>query len=137
MAVDPDFGLDNFNQPKILNDSQTLVNNILMLLFMRPGSYPSLPHLGINIQQYLYKFFDEIDTNEIKAQIVAQCSDFLDTIQNGSFDVYKTTQNNTPVLLLVLPVRVDDAVSSLVIGITLSNIGDLIFNFQFDKTIIS
>ena len=137
MGVDPDFGLDNFNRPKVLNESQTLVNNILTLLFMRPGSYPSLPHLGINIQQYLYRFIDEISTDEIKARLVAQCEEFLPNVQSGEFDVLKTVKDGHPVLLVVMPVMIDDTLTSLIIGITLNGIGDLIYNFKFDKNAIA
>lgn len=136
-VVDPVFGIDNFNKPKTLNESQTLVNNILMLLFMKPGTYPSLPKLGIYIQQYLYMFFDEINVDVIKAKIAAQCEEFLPNIQDGTLDVLKTTKDGKPVLLVVLPVRIDDELTGLVIGTTIDSIGKLIYNYQFDKNAIA
>lgn len=135
-GVDPVFGIDNFNKPKTLNESQTLVNNLLMLLFMKPGTYPSLPNLGIYIQQYLYMFFDDINTNYIKSQIATQCEEFLPSIQNGSLDVHKTTKDGKPVLLITLPIRIDDELTGLVIGTTIDSIGSLIYNHQFDKNAI-
>ena len=58
--IDPTFGLNNFNQTKVLSETETLVNNILMVLFGKPGFYPSIPALGMNIGQYLYNFADDI-----------------------------------------------------------------------------
>lgn len=135
-AVDPTFGIDSFGSQKVLSESETKVNNILTILFMRPGSYPSLPLLGVYIQQYLYVPFDDINTEEIKAKIGSQCQDFVDDIQSGSLDVIKTVYEGRPMLLVVLPVKVEEEVTGLVIGITLNSIGDLIYNFNYDTNAI-
>ena len=53
MAVlrEPAFGMNDFHAPKIMKDTDVLVNTILMILFGRPGFYPSLPTLGIFIKK--------------------------------------------------------------------------------------
>ena len=136
MGVDPDFGLDAFGNPKVLNESQTLINNILMLLFMKQGAYPSLPKMGIEIQRYLYEFFDEIDTEDIKARIASQCSEFVPEVQSGELDVIKTVYYGQPCLLVTMPIRVDDELTGLIIGISLDSIGSLIYNSKLDKSIL-
>ena len=60
-SVDPAYGVNDFNETKVLSESQTLINNILMILFGKPGFYPSIPWLGMDIYQYLYSFEDGID----------------------------------------------------------------------------
>ena len=50
-SVDPVYGVNNFNETKVLTEAETLVNNILMILFGKPGFYPSIPSLGMDIQQ--------------------------------------------------------------------------------------
>ena len=57
---EPAFGLDNFGKPKILKDTEAFATTVLMILFGKPGFLPSLPDVGMNIQQYTYAFFDEI-----------------------------------------------------------------------------
>ena len=104
---------------------------------MRPGAYPSIPYLGIYIQGYLYKPFDEIDCVNIKAKITAQCRDFIEDVESGTLDVMKTMYNGQPTLLVVLPVRIENEVTGLVIGITLSTIGDLTYNFVYDKNALT
>ena len=136
MAIEPDFGVDNFNNPKMFNESETLVNNLLMLLFMKPGSYPSLPNLGIDITQYLYMFFDEINTNKIKNDIATQCVQFLDCIEAGTLDVQKVFYNNKPLLLIILPVKIEDKVTGLALTLTTNGVGNVIYSFKYDNTII-
>lgn len=132
MPVDPQFGVDNYNRPKVLNESQTLVANVLTLLFGRPGFYPSIPHLGMNIQQYFYMFEDEFDVNFIKSQLAKQCRDFIDVIANGEFDIIKTHYNDQPLLIFVIPTIITHAESNLLLGITYNN-GEYRFNFTFDE----
>ena len=99
--IDPAFGVNDFKTAKITSESETIVNNILTLLFMRPGSYPSIPHLGIHIQDYLYQFFDEINCDDITSLIAAQCQEFVPSVNSGSLVVKKTvTESGKPVLLI-------------------------------------
>lgn len=136
MAIEPDFGVDNFNQPKMFNESETLVNNLLMLLFMKPGSYPSIPNLGIDINQYLYMFFDEINVEKIKYDIATQCVQFLDAVEAGTLDVRKIVYKKKPLLLLILPVRIEEKVSGLKLALTTNDAGNIIYNIEYDNTII-
>lgn len=132
MAVDPQFGIDSYNRAKVASESQTLVNNILMILFGKPGFYPSIPQLGMNIQQYLYTFEDEFDTNYIKSQLAVQCQDFIDVIEDGSFDVIKSTFNGQPLIIFVIPTIITKTETNLFLGITLTKNGEYRFNFTFD-----
>lgn len=133
MAVDPTFSKNAFNKPKILNETETTVRNILTLLLGRPGFYPSIPNLGMDISQYLYNFTDDLDTNSIKAQLASQCTDFMDNITDGSFDVQVTRYKDQPTLLFILPVIVADESSDLVLGITINKVGQMVYNYVFNK----
>lgn len=133
MAVDPVFGVDAYNRTKVLSESQTVVHNILTLLFGKPGFYPTLPQIGMNISQYLYSFQDSFDTNVLKATLASQCSDFIPQISDGSFDVIKSTYNGQPLLVFKIPTIITNNKSDLVLGVTLDNQGDFKFNFVFNK----
>ena len=54
--VEPNFGLDDVGKAKQLNETEALANAILNLLFGKPGYFPSMPNLGINIQSILQSF---------------------------------------------------------------------------------
>lgn len=130
---DPSFKINDYNQPKILSTLETYVNNIMMLLFGSPGFYPSIPELGMNIKQYLYKFEDEIDTEEIKSKLVSQCEDFLPEVQAGDLDVLLTQYHGKTTLLFVLPVIDDLNNYSVVLGISTNARGEIIYNFKENK----
>ena len=89
--VDPTYGVNEFNKTKVLSETETYVNNILTILFGKPGFYPSIPTLGMDISQYLYKFEDEINVDRIKAILANQCSEFLPLVESGDIDIIKTT----------------------------------------------
>ncbi len=57
--IDQSFGVDAFNRAKYKNETETIATAILNLLFAKPGYFPSMPDLGINIQNILYSFWDE------------------------------------------------------------------------------
>lgn len=128
-TVDPTFSTNNFNKPKVLSTMETYVNNMIMLLVGKPGFYPSIPTIGMEIQKYLYMFIDDINTNNIKSTLASQCSDFLPQVQDGDFDVIKTEYKNRPMLIFQLPVIDDTKRHSVSIGITTDEYGKLMYNF--------
>lgn len=66
---------DSMYKPKVLSTFELGVNTILTLLFMKPGQFPSIPELGIDIESYLFEYADDkrIPT-DIKNKLIDQCS---------------------------------------------------------------
>lgn len=65
--------VDEFHKPRVISTFQMCINSVLTLLLMKPGQYPSIPELGINIEQYLFEYADDKTlpdkiTNEINEQ---------------------------------------------------------------------
>lgn len=133
MAVDPQFGANVYNRAKVLSESQTIVNNILTILFGKPGFYPSIPSLGMDITQYLYSFADNFDTDFLKSQLAIQCKDFVEHISNGSFDIVKSSYNGQPLLIFVIPAIIAETESNLLLGVTVNDKGEYSFNFTFEN----
>ena len=135
MPIDPTFGTNDYNKPKMLTNLQTYVNNILVLLFGKPGFYPSIPSIGMDIAQYLYKYEDEINTDEIKAKLISQCRDFLPEARDGSLDIYKTTYKERVLLIFKLPSITDLPTCDVAIGVTTNDHGEMVYNFiENDQT---
>lgn len=133
MAVDPVFGLNNYKKPKSLSESETIAYNILTLLLGKPGFYPSIPQLGMNISQYLYSFEDTFDTNFIKSILAAQCSDFIPQITDGSFDVIKARYKEQPMIVFKIPTIISNVRNEFVLGVSMDKQGAIQFNFVFNK----
>lgn len=66
---------DDMYKPKIKSSFQLCIDTILTLLFMKPGQYPSIPELGIDIESYLYEYADDATIpSRIKNELNRQCN---------------------------------------------------------------
>lgn len=131
MAVDPAFGVNSFNTPKYLSESETVAMNILMILYGKPGFYPSIPVIGMNIRSLLYQSLDDIDTDVLKTQLVQNCGAFITQVRDGTFDVKKAVYQNRPLLVFIIPVIVKQVSQRIAIGITTNEKGESIYNFNY------
>jgi hypothetical protein len=135
MSVDPAFGVGEFGTPKLYSESETLANNIIASLFAVPGSYPTMPNFGMAIQDYCMGMMDDIDVDDLKSRLVDCCSDFSQVVNDGQFDVIKTTKKDSngddvPLLLLVIPTQYQSKSKSLIIGIT-KDTKNIAYNFKW------
>lgn len=67
--------VDALNKPKVVSTFQLCINSILTLLFMKPGQYPSIPEIGLDIEQYLHDYSDRNGIlKEIRDKLYDQCN---------------------------------------------------------------
>lgn len=67
--------VDEFHKPKLITSFQMCINIILTLLIMKPGQYPSIPELGVDIEQYLMEYSDdETIPTKVTNAIYDQCN---------------------------------------------------------------
>lgn len=135
MAIDPGFGTDNFGSPKMYSETETLVNNILTVLFGKPGAYPTMPNAGMDVCKYVLTLFDEINEENLKNQLIQNCSSFSGVVNSGDFDVIKTilkdvNDNDAPTILFKIPTMIKNVSRSLIIGVTSSN-NQVSYNFSW------
>lgn len=66
---------DSMYKPKVISTFEMCINTILTLLFMKPGQYPSLPEIGIDIESYLMEYADDPKIPQtIKDKLAEQCN---------------------------------------------------------------
>ena len=132
-GIDPKFGVNAFEKGDYSNESQTVANNFLALLLGKPGFFPSMPELGIYIQSYVYQHFDDIDVGAIKAEVIRQCDELMDWVNDGSFDVIKTKnqKNGSPMILFKLPVQEKDITKHFAVAITMGDNNSISYNFTW------
>ena len=77
---------------------------------MRPGNMPSMPHIGINIGQYVQPTMQQqLDVELIKGLIVSNCEDLLPQLSTDELLVTVVMDEfNKPVLLIKIPIYVDE-----------------------------
>ena len=85
--------VDEFHKPKVIDTFDMVVNSILTLLVMKPGQYPSIPELGIDIEQYLYEYSDD---KSIPSTIVTKIYDQCNLIQATGIEVSCFISHTTP-----------------------------------------
>lgn len=75
LGYDVALDYDSAYKPKVLSTFEMCINIIQTLLFMKPGQYPSIPELGIDINSYLHRYADDhMVPKTIKTQIEEQCN---------------------------------------------------------------
>lgn len=87
LGYDVAFDVDSMYKPKIVSSFDLAINIVLTLLMMKPGQFPSIPELGIDIESYLFEYSDDKSLPaEIKNKLSDQCN-MLD-ISGLAIDVY-------------------------------------------------
>jgi hypothetical protein len=127
--LNPTFGVNDYDRPKVLSTMESYVTDILMILFGKPGFYPSIPSLGMDIGSLLYKFEDEVSAEELKTELENQCHEFSKEIDTGNMDVVTTTYKNHLMIIFILPLIDDTKKVRLSLGVTTNNRGEIVYNF--------
>lgn len=135
------FELNEFNQPRIRSELETVKDIVLFILFSKPGQYPSLPNIGLDIQGMLYGYYDELDVDDLKRKIISQC-EALDTyFEKGCIQIKKTKYKNKPSLMIQIagtesfpPGYMKDYITEsknqYLIGITYDELNNMIYNIN-------
>ena len=126
-----DFGTDDFNRPKVLSLKESYSRLLLNILILKPGNLPSLPHIGINIKQYLYRLESEIDIAELKDKIYEQCNELLPLIMSVDMRIFITKQDNQDILVLYFPISIDMQQEAILYAFIQNEKGELRYNTMF------
>lgn len=130
------FGLDNFGKQKTMTQAQSVAQMLVNLLLMKPGQIPSLPHIGINIQQYMYKFEEDLDLSFIKNQIAEQCKSILPYLDITNMQLLLVPYENESILYIYAPLSVLVEEEALIIGFKRSNsTNEVTFNYKTTNAI--
>ena len=100
IGYDTTFELNEFNEPRIRSEIEVVKDIILFILFAKPGQYPSLPHIGLDIQSKLYSFYDELDESDLKFKINDQCKAMGMYLNEGVVQIKKTKYKGHPSLMI-------------------------------------
>ena len=139
LGFDATFEINDFNQPKILSDVEMMKNILLYLLFSKPGDYPSLPEVGMNLNDLLYNYYDDIDESLIKDRLIQQCPALEFFFNSGNIQIKKVKYRNQPSMIIhisgkpVYPkgyMTEGDGTNEVLIGITFNEMKELMLSIQ-------
>ena len=120
---------DSSYKPKVISSFELCINAILTLLFMKPGQYPSIPELCIDIESYLHEYMDDKSIpGKIQEQIQDQCNriNLIGIQVQVSIDTTETNQG-----ALIIEITGDERVaygsesSKVIVGITYDKLNRL------------
>ena len=91
---------DSMMKPRVISSFDLTINSILTLLLMKPGQYPSIPELGLDIESYLYQYSDDED---LIKKLQAKLRDQMNRLDISGVDVEfysDITNDGKPVLVV-------------------------------------
>lgn len=100
IGYDTTFELNEFNEPRIRSEIEVIKDVLLFILFSKPGQYPSLPTIGIDIQSLLFSFYDEIKEDDLEYKISEQCKAMGLYFNDGTIQIKKTKYRGNPSLMI-------------------------------------
>ena len=138
---EPAFGLDKFRKPLVYEDWEVVAQSIIIVLFGRPGFYPSIPQLGIHIQDYMNERLDMIDTDELRGKLMYQLSIISDLIQTDDIKIVVTKKlvgYNSPALIIFIPIYKGEDKNNIAVSIVQSSKDSVSYNYEIvDSSLVS
>jgi len=140
IGYDLTFELNEFNEPRIKSEIELIRDVVLFICFTKPGQYPSLPYVGLDLESMLYSFYDEISDDDIKDKLISQCAALGYPIKDGTIQVRKTKYKGEPSLLIHIEGTesypngykrdTQSDTTAYLIGITFDELKKLIYNIN-------
>lgn len=135
LPKDVGYGLDDFQRMKVYSESESIARYILTILLTRPGNYPGLPHIGLNVKQLLYDDLNEFNATSLKEQIYNQCSALLPHIVGDDVYAGLIEYNGTTFLLIRVSVEVNSKMQKINYAFYQDELRELKFDFQIEDDI--
>lgn len=108
-----------FNKPTELIGKDAWARLVLNLLFMRKGTFPSMPNMGVGIQDYQYEFLDTA-ISSLNFEIEDQINTYLPDLPVSSVNVTSTEVDGQTILILVINFTDKGTVDSTVVAAAVS-----------------
>lgn len=109
-------GVNNFDKPSEAIGVNAWAKLVTNLLFMKKGTYPSEPDMGIEIQKYEFSFIDDIQ-DELESTITEQLHSYLPSVPLTSVKLRsETSESGQPILLVVLEFSYNGKLDSVVVA---------------------
>ncbi len=116
-----------FNKPTELSGPKAWCQLILNLCFLRPGTFPSVPDMGVGIQDYEYEFIDST-ISILNTKINDQVRTYLPDIPLESVKVKSVDGANGEKILMIVINLIDNG--AIVTEVIAAEIKNKLINFE-------
>lgn len=99
-STELDMSLNYFREQKTYEGILGKAQDIKNLLFLKPGDYPSIPEMGINISAIRFKDIDVLLAGDLKDIIKTQITAYIDNVPLEDVNLYLAKVNNIDVLFI-------------------------------------
>ena len=131
---DVGFGKDGFQRMKVYTEAESVARYILEILLTRPGNYPGLPHIGLNVRQYLYHNLTELNPDDLKEKIYNQCNGLMPNILSDDLYVGTVEYNGYTFLLIRVIAQVEPTTRKTINYAFYQNeLNQMKFNFEIEE----
>lgn len=121
-------GINAFNEPLEKSGANAWAQLISNLAFMTPGTMPTEPEMGCNIQKYQFSFIDD-KKDEIEQVISDQVRTYLPDIPLQSVELTtRTLERGNTVLMIILTFNYDNIQDVAVVAAEKTS--DRVLNFD-------
>ena len=128
---------DSFNKPRVISTFEMCVNAILCLMKMKPGQYPSIPELGLDVEQYLHEYSDD---KTIPATLKTKLYNQLNMLELTGIEIeimFDKTDDGHDALLIQITgndkLEYGEKLSPVIIGITYDELNRLYSKVSYAK----
>lgn len=144
VGYDVTFELNEYAEPRIQSEIECIKNVLLFILFTKPGQYPSLPHIGLDIQNRLYSFYDDINESDLIYEITQQCKALNTFIDQGNIQIKKLKYRDQPSLIISVQGSESypsgymrdnrSTMNTYLIGITYDELNNMVYNINTERS---
>ena len=92
--------INSFDNPTELSEIKAWSQLMLQLIFLEPGTYPSLPEMGVGIEHYQFDFMDEA-INDLNTRIIQQQQTYLKEVPLKAVQCSSAQTPNGDIILLI------------------------------------
>lgn len=130
------FQIDKRREPVLLSEEDTLVNTIIRALFLKPGQNPVNPDAGVDIRKYIYKTTDEIDSSQIRADLILTCGSQLINTSIQNLAIASELVDGIRSMIIQIDIKIDDKAKILAIGMQQLANNRIHLNYKFMDKIV-
>ena len=129
--------VDSMYKPKVISSFEMVVNSIITILLMKPGQYPSIPDIGLDIESYLFEYADD---PKLLMDLQAKLRDQMNRLDISGVTVdflSDITNDGKPALLVRITgndyICAGVGTERVIVGITYSKLNELYIRKVYEE----